>query len=87
MVRGLEEFGCLVDVLDPWADPAEVKEVYGVKTVSELDSLNAGRYDAVVLAVAHREFAGFDVRKFGSENVAVYDIKGILPRDVVDERL
>ena len=87
VVRGLEEFGCLVDVLDPWADPAEVKEVYGVKTVSELDSLNAGRYDAVVLAVAHREFAGFDVRKFGSENVAVYDIKGILPRDVVDERL
>ena len=87
VVRGLEEFGCRVDVWDPWADPAEVEKEYGVKTVSDLGSLGAEQYDAVVLAVAHREFAGFDAGKFGGEDVAVYDIKGILPREAVDERL
>ena len=87
VVRGLEEFGCDVDVLDPWADPAEVEKFYGVKTVSDVEALASGQYDAIVLAVAHREFAGFDAKSFGKNNVAVYDIKGILPRDGVDERL
>ena len=87
VARGLEEFGCHVDVLDPWADPAEVEKEYGVKTVSDLGALTAGQYDAIVLAVAHREFAGFDARAFGKNDAAVYDIKGILPREVVDERL
>ena len=87
VARGLKEFGCRVDVLDPWADPAEVQGVYGIKTVSDIKSLGGVKYDAVVLAVAHREFVGFNVREFGRENVAVYDIKGILPRESVDERL
>ena len=87
VVRGLEEFGCLVDVLDPWADPAEVEEVYGLKTVSDFASIGEKKYDAVVLAVAHREFFGLNARKFGNRNVMVYDVKGILPRESVDERL
>ena len=87
VARGLEEFGCHVDVLDPWADPEEVEKAYGVKTVSDFGALAAGRYDAIVLAVSHREFAGFDAGSFGKADAAVYDIKGILPRETVDERL
>ena len=87
VARGLEEFCCRVDVLDPWADSAEVEKIYGLKTVSDLAELGRAKYDAIVLAVAHREFFDFDVRAYGSENVAVYDIKGILPRESVDERL
>ena len=87
VARGLEEFGCKVDVLDPWADPNDVEKAYGIKTVSDFTSLGGKKYDAIVLAVAHREFAGFDVRKFGKDDAAVYDIKGILPRESVDERL
>lgn len=87
VVRGLEEFGCQVDVLDPWADPEEVAKVYGLKTVSDFAALDGKKYDAVVLAIAHREFVGFDAREFGKGDVAVYDIKGILPRESVDERL
>jgi UDP-N-acetyl-D-galactosamine dehydrogenase len=87
VVRGLEEFGCKVDVLDTWADPDDVEKAYGIRTVSDFASLGGKKYDAIVLAVAHREFAGFDARKFGKGEVAVYDIKGILPRESVDERL
>ena len=87
VARGLEEFGCKVDVLDPWADPAEVKQAYGLNTFSDFASLGEVKYDAVVLAVAHREFFGLNVRKFGNGNVTVYDVKGILPRETVDERL
>ena len=87
VVRGLEEFGCRVDVYDPLADPAEVAAVYGFESIRDPGALAPGGYDAVVLAVAHREFVGIDVKYYCNGDAAVYDIKGVLPRDAVDERL
>ncbi|MBP5232913.1 MAG: hypothetical protein J6333_05850, partial [Planctomycetes bacterium] len=86
VVRGLEEFGCAVDVYDPWAEPEEIAKEYGLNSVRDAARL-AKDYDAVVLAVAHREFAGFPVRAHGKATAVVYDIKGVLPRDVIDARL
>ncbi|MBP5232286.1 MAG: nucleotide sugar dehydrogenase [Planctomycetes bacterium] len=86
VVRGLEEFGCAVDVYDPWAEPEEIAKEYGLNSFKDAARL-AKDYDAVVLAVAHREFAGFPVRAHGKASAVVYDIKGVLPRDVVDARL
>ena len=45
------------------------------------------RYDAVILAVAHKEFLELNVRNLVREGGVVYDVKGILPRDIVDGRL
>lgn len=87
VLRGLEEFGCKVDVLDPWADPAEVKQAYGVKSVKKLSSLRKRDYDAVVLTVAHREFLELDVSALCGKSAVVFDIKGVLPRNVVTGRL
>lgn len=86
VVRGLEEFGCAVDVYDPWAEPEEIAKEYGLNSVRDAARL-AKDYDAVVLAVAHREFAGFPVRAHGKATAVVYDIKGVLPREVIDARL
>jgi UDP-N-acetyl-D-galactosamine dehydrogenase len=50
----------------------------------------AGRYDAVVLAVAHDEYRGFDaaqIRALGTPNLVVYDVKSVWPREAVDDRL
>ena len=87
VVRGLQDFGCSVDIWDPWAAPEEIRKEYGVKSVQKIEDLDHSAYDAVVLAVAHREFAGFDVKSVSGENSVIFDIKGCLPKEVVTGRL
>lgn len=83
VIRELSDFGCIVEVYDPWADAAEVKREYDLELTKEL----SGKYDAIVLAVAHREFATIDIDAFKNENSVVYDIKGTLQKEKVDKRL
>lgn len=85
VIRGLEEFGCMVDVFDPWADPKEVEREYGLANMKAMDV--AGKYDAIVLAVAHKEFATLDLTPFKRADTVVFDIKGALPKNSVDARL
>ena len=87
VVKGLEEFGCLVDVYDPWAEPAEVKHEYGLKSIQDIAKLEEGTYDAIILTVAHREFKEFDVAKYRNGNAVIFDIKGMLSPGMVDGRL
>ena len=87
VARGLEEFGCKVDILDPWADPDEVKAAYGIKSVRQISELKKCNYDAVVLVVAHREFAEMDIAaRYGGVSV-IYDVKGVLPKQITNGRL
>jgi UDP-N-acetyl-D-galactosamine dehydrogenase len=87
--RGLQEFGCKVDVYDPWAAASEVKHEYGIDLVVGDDTLSGmkSNYDAVVLAVAHRQFKDLDYSSFNKENHVIYDIKGFLPTHIIDGRL
>ncbi|MBQ9777164.1 MAG: nucleotide sugar dehydrogenase [Lentisphaeria bacterium] len=87
VVRGLQDFGCSVDIWDPWAAPEEIQHEYGVKSVRTLEELDCSGYDAVVLAVSHQEFCNFDVKAFCGDQSVVFDIKGCLPKDVVTGRL
>lgn len=86
IVRELEDFGIEVDVYEPWADPEEAKREYGV-TLSQPE---AGRYDGIVIAVAHDEFrkmGASSIRHFGRPNAPLYDVKSIFPANEVDLRL
>ena len=87
VVRALEEFGCSVDIADPLADPEEVFAEYGVRSVRDVNSLRANNYEAVILAVAHREFLTLDLASLHDGSAVIYDIKGILPADQVSGRL
>ena len=87
IVYALKEYTREITVCDPWADPAKVQKEYGISLHSELPTVNCQLYDAVILAVAHDEFKHLDVRSFVKPNGVVYDVKGILPREVVDGRL
>ena len=69
---------------DPWADVESVRCEYGINVVSDLPK---EKFDAVILAVAHKEFLSLDVRCLVKEVGVVYDVKGVLSRDIVDERL
>lgn len=87
VVRGLEEFGCEVDLLDPWADPAEVEREYGIAAFRTPEALAGRKYGAIVLTVAHRQFLSMDLGPFKSEHTVVFDVKGVLPRNEVDSRI
>ncbi|RLD88041.1 MAG: Vi polysaccharide biosynthesis protein VipA/TviB [Bacteroidetes bacterium] len=88
VVHELAAFGCKVDVHDPWADPEEVMDEYGVQTFQDGSRLYDKKYDAVVLAVAHRQFTGIDFPKLtNGSNTVIFDIKGFLDQNIVDGRL
>ena len=87
MVRNLQEFGCRVDIFDPWADPEDIKKEYQLDSYSDLARISGKKYDVIVLAVAHREFLNMDISAFKSDLAIVYDIKSVLPADMVDDRL
>jgi len=76
VINELKDFGCNVDVYDPWADKEEVKHEYGIDLLTKEDEVDLSKYDALVVAVAHDEFKKMDIKK--SDNQVVYDIKGIL---------
>ncbi|MCG7990919.1 MAG: Vi polysaccharide biosynthesis UDP-N-acetylglucosamine C-6 dehydrogenase TviB [Candidatus Thiodiazotropha lotti] len=87
IVSEFEDYGASVDVYDPWVNPEEAEEEYGLLPI---DSLSDGTYDAVILAVAHQEFQqmGADkIRALCKENGVLFDVKNVLPVDEVDARL
>ena len=79
----LVNFDIQVDVYDPWVDPNEVKREYGIEIINCLPQVH---YEAAILAVAHKEFLALDVRSFAPDGI-VYDVKGILPKEIIDSRL
>jgi UDP-N-acetyl-D-galactosamine dehydrogenase len=79
----LKNFDIQVDVYDPWANPEEVKHEYGVMVVNTLPK---EEYSAAILAVAHKKFADIDVRNLVGNGV-IYDVKGVLNKELVDARL
>lgn len=84
----LREYTPNITVYDPWANPERVKSQYGIDIVNGDMSSFEKKYDAVILAVSHKEFGGIDVRKFlRNDNGVVYDVKGFLPRTMIDARL
>ena len=81
----LQEYTHNITVYDPWANPTVVKHEYGIDIVTSLE--NSTKYDAVVLGVAHNECLGLDINSLVKSGGVVYDVKGILPREIVDGRL
>ncbi len=87
IIEELATYGAQVEVHDPWVDQDEARRLYGVTMI---DRPLAGRYDAIILAVAHREFtrlAPEDVRALGKQAAVIYDVKHVLPAAMVDGSL
>lgn len=84
--HALKEYNVNITVYDPWANPAVVKHEYGIDIVSELPS---GKYDAAIVAVGHKEFRKHEVNMDAllKPNHVIYDVKAIMPREMVDGRL
>ena len=84
VLHELQHYEIDVTVYDPIAFPPDVKREYGIEIISELPDV---KYDAVIAAVAHKEFTSLDIRSLVKNKGVVYDVKGIFPLEVVDARL
>ena len=87
VVAELASYNANVDVYDPWVSAEEARHEYGLDLVPELVD---GKYDAIILAVAHRQFAELGVeriRALGKADCVLFDVKQALPRAAVDDRL
>jgi len=87
IVREFAKYDANIDVHDPWVDAEEAQREYGITLTSEPE---AGKYDAVILAVNHQEFLDMGtpaIRAYGKPDHILYDIKSALPKDSVDQRL
>ena len=87
VIQELGNYGASVDVWDPWVNADEVRLEYGIDVTG---TPVEGTYDAVILAVSHREFQEMGVeriRALGKANHVLYEVKYLLPADEVDGRL
>lgn len=82
--RELTQFGLDLDVFDPWANPKEVYEEYGIQLEQELKLKN---YKAVIVAVAHNEFLELDYQAYKDQGAVIFDIKSFIDRKFSDARL
>lgn len=80
----LKEYTDNITIFDPWAKPEKVKEEYDVEITN---TLNDNNFDAVILAVSHKEFLKLDIKSLVKNGGVVYDVKGFLDRDIIDGRL
>jgi len=87
LIEELNNFNCSVDVYDPWVNKLEAMHEY------DIDLINTplkGKYDAIVIAVAHDRFKDYspnEIKDFGKDNHVIYDVKYLLSADHVDGRL
>lgn len=83
----LSEYTNNITVFDPWANKEYVMKEYGIPVCNHKGDLSIGEYDAVVLAVAHKEFLDLEIKSLLAEKGVVYDVKGVLNKNIIDGRL
>ena len=81
----LEDFGCNVDIYDPWASNEVVKHEYGKELVPAIDPDK--QYQAVIACVSHNQFKTFDFKKYKDQGAVIFDVKDFVDRSLVDGRL
>ncbi len=79
VIKALKEYHVNITIYDPWANPEDVLHEYNLQTTNVLPS---DRFDAVVLAVSHKDFLNLDLEKLRKENSVLYDVKGVLKKNV-----
>lgn len=84
IVKALQDYNTDITIYDSWAKPEDVKKEYGLDLTNILPD---NKFDAVVLAVAHKEFLNLDIKSLIKDNGVIYDVKGLIKPDLVDGRL
>ncbi len=83
----LKEFGCRVDVYDPHALQDEVQHEYGITTSDSSALTNLDSYSAIIITVGHSEFKELNWSKLNRKTKVIFDVKGLLAKELSDGRL
>ncbi|MBT4919758.1 MAG: nucleotide sugar dehydrogenase [Flavobacteriaceae bacterium] len=86
IIREFKTYKVNIDVYDPWADIDTVKQEYNLNLINNA-SLLKRNYDAIVLAVSHKEFLSLDLEKLISVTGVIFDVKSFYPKSNTDSRL
>lgn len=86
VIKEFKKYNLNVDVYDPWANSEEVEHEFTIPLVKDIAKLRTD-YDAIVLAVSHKQFKSFDLDAHKGKNAVVFDVKSFLPTDKIDGRL
>ncbi|OUR93416.1 UDP-N-acetyl-D-galactosamine dehydrogenase [Flavobacteriales bacterium 34_180_T64] len=86
IIREFEAYHVNVDVYDPWASKEEVKQEYGLDLLCNGSGLKSN-YEAIILAVSHKEFLALNLTDLKSETGVVFDVKSLFPKHLTDARL
>lgn len=81
----LSEYTNNITIFDPWANKENVNKAYGIDITNVMPSEND--FDVILLAVSHKDFLKLDLRSSLNKNGIIYDVKGVLDRNIVDGRL
>jgi UDP-N-acetyl-D-galactosamine dehydrogenase len=84
IINELNTYNVNLTIVDPWAEPAEVKHEYNLLTQKEIPNT---KFDAIVLAVGHNEFKSINIHNLLNDNHVIFDVKGLLDRTLVDGSL
>lgn len=82
--HALKEYNVNITVYDPWANPAIAYREYGIKITNELPQ---GKFDSLIMAVAHKEFKDMDVLSMLRDKHVIFDVKSVMDRKIIDGRL
>ena len=88
MVKKLAEYNIDIDIVDPWVDLAFVKEKYNLNISENL--IKGKKYTAVISSVSHKQFLSMSLNEWKNllkENGILYDLKGIIPRELETLRI
>ena len=81
----LREYSSNITIYDPWANKEKVLREYNIEIKNNIDE--STKFDAIILAVAHNEFKQMEIKSLLNENGIIYDVKGVLDRNIIDGRL
>ena len=81
----LSEYTNNITIFDPWANKENVNRAYGLDITNVIPSEND--FDVIILAVSHKDFLKLDLRSLLNKNGIIYDVKGVLDRNIIDGRL
>ncbi len=79
VIASLKEYGINITIFDPWVNPVDVMHEYSMEIVIKKPTK---KFDAIVLGVAHHEFLNIDIKSLQKENSVLYDVKGVLGKNV-----
>lgn len=87
IITELQKYHLDLTIFDPWASKESVKHEYDLNIINRLEESQHLKYDGIILAVAHKEFLEIDMQGLKKDNAVIFDVKGILPKSLIDRRL